>query len=87
MPSGSVLLAEWVEKRGYERRADAAEVLGISEGYISLLLSGDRAPGRDKAVEIQDLTGIPVSAWSLRRDNKRKTPSGTNGRNRLVNKE
>lgn len=64
MQSGASQLAEWIRKRN-EKKAEIARMFGISAGYLSMFLSGERAPGRDVAVKIQDLAGIPVSAWSL----------------------
>lgn len=70
MPSlGARLLREWIQKRGYNQ-VEGAKALGIHEAYMSMLLSGRRAPGRDNAVKIHELTGIPVSAWSSSRRDK-----------------
>lgn len=41
-------------------QADTAATLGITESYLSLIISGDRQPSLDLAVRISDLTGVPV---------------------------
>jgi hypothetical protein len=66
MLQGSTLLAEWIERRSFKRQKDAAAFLAISEGLLSMLLSGTRRPGRDLSVRIQEATGIPVSAWVVK---------------------
>jgi transcriptional regulator with XRE-family HTH domain len=71
MQSGAALLKEWVDKRDYPQTR-VAELFGISEGYVSMLLSAERVPGRDLATKIEDLTGIPVRAWRLSADNNRE---------------
>jgi len=71
MQSGAALLAEWIEKREYTQ-LKASVLFGISEGYISMILSGGRLPGRNQALRIEELTGIPVRAWSLSADNTSK---------------
>jgi transcriptional regulator with XRE-family HTH domain len=39
---------------------DFAFLLGVSESIISYYLNGKRRPGRDMALRISQLTGIPV---------------------------
>ncbi len=63
MQSGASQLAEWIRKRN-EKKADVAKQFGITAGYLSMFLSGERSPGRDLACLIHELTGIPVNAWS-----------------------
>lgn len=41
-------------------QAEVADTLGITQGYLSLIVSGDRQPSLDLAVRISDLTGVPV---------------------------
>lgn len=86
MQSGAALLAEWIEKREYQQTR-VADLFGISEGYVSMLLSGERVPGRDKALFIEDLTGIPVKAWVLSPDDIKDSVGATVGRNSKSNKE
>lgn len=70
MKSAGQLLTEWIGKRFDGNQTRAAEHLGISEAYVSYLKDGDRAPGRELAITIQDETGIPVTAWPSKRLNK-----------------
>ena len=80
------MLAEWIEKREYTQ-VKASELFGISEGYISMILSGGRVPGRDQALRIEELTGIPVRAWSLSAvDNRDKVVVAGNGKRNLHSK-
>jgi plasmid maintenance system antidote protein VapI len=70
MKSAGQLLTEWIDKRFDGNQKNAAEYLEISEAYVSYLKDGERAPGRELAIRIQDETGIPVTAWPLRRVHK-----------------
>jgi transcriptional regulator with XRE-family HTH domain len=38
--------------------------LGITDSYLSQILSGRRRPGLDIAVRIETLTGVPVESWA-----------------------
>ncbi len=54
--------------RGYLNGQHLSQVrlaakLGVTPARISQILHGD-PPGRDLAVKIEALTGIPVAAWS-----------------------
>ena len=42
---------------------ELAEQLGITDSYLSQLLSGRRSPGRTNALKIEDVTGVPVRSW------------------------
>lgn len=83
--SGAALLDEWIEKRQY-KQLQVAGLFGISEGFVSMLRRGLRAPGRDLAIAISDETGIPVGAWSLSADDKRELVTVPTGRKARVNK-
>ena len=85
MRTGAKQLAEWIRKRG-DKKAEVAELFGISAGYLSMFLSGERCPGRDVAVRIQDLSGIPVGAWSLSADNEREMATVSSGNKPKRNK-
>ena len=65
MKTGAELLKNWIGRSTY-KQVDAAVALGLTQSYLSLLANGKRVPGRDKAVRIERLTGIPVEAWSSR---------------------
>jgi transcriptional regulator with XRE-family HTH domain len=47
--------------------------VGADHSQISRICAGKRGPGRDLAVRIQVLTGIPITYWS--RPSKRRTAS------------
>ena len=66
MKSGGKQLAEWKVRRSLNL-TEMAEELGLTKGFASMLIKGKRVPGRDKAVTIERLTGIPVAAWALTR--------------------
>lgn len=68
MLSGGRLLADWVQARGFKTRKKAAEYLGISAGFLTMLIDGDRTPGRELSVRLQTEAGIQVAAWSLSPD-------------------
>lgn len=42
-----------------------AKQLGVNRSYVSLLRSGERRPGRDLAVRIERITGVPVESFVL----------------------
>ncbi len=79
MQSGAAQFSEWIEKRGY-KQLEVANLLGISEGFVSMIRSGVRAPGRNLADRISILTGIPMNAWSLSRDDKAELVTAGSGR-------
>ena len=45
--------------------AEAAEFLGIDMTVLSRMLNGHRVPGRERAIAIEDLTGVSVRSWSV----------------------
>ncbi len=61
--TGRAQLRSWLT-RSKLNQVQGANALGITETYMSLLLSGHRRPGRDNAIKLERLTGIPVAAWS-----------------------
>lgn len=65
MQSGPDQLRDWMERRGIRNQRDAAELLEITEVFLSQLLNSRRKPGLDNAIKIERLTGIPVEAWLL----------------------
>lgn len=42
----------------------AAKLKPCSEDMLGMIERGDRAPGRDLALRIRDVYGVPVEAWS-----------------------
>ncbi|MGA0540703.1 helix-turn-helix domain-containing protein [Neotabrizicola sp. VNH66] len=57
-------LRSYIDKTGI-RQAALAGALGISKGYMSELVSGDKSPGRELAVKIERATfgAVPVQSW------------------------
>lgn len=78
MQHGRDLLEAWRLRSKLNQKALAA-ALGVSNGYLSQLLDGLRFPGRELSVEIETLTGVPVSSWKDTRrgklGNRRKPPT------------
>jgi len=46
------------------KQSDAAARLGVSTSHLSNIESGAGLPGRNLAVRIEDMTGIPARDWS-----------------------
>lgn len=61
---GMTQLKSFLAKSGIKQAVLAAE-LGISKGYMSELVSGDKAPGRELAVRIEKATlgAVSVMIW------------------------
>jgi transcriptional regulator with XRE-family HTH domain len=66
---GPVRLKRWLERREIAQ-VDFARTVGASRCYVNQWCSGARRPGRDLAVRIQELTRIPVAAWTNRENVK-----------------
>jgi transcriptional regulator with XRE-family HTH domain len=62
--TGRALLAAWLERAKLSQREGAA-LLEVTEGKLSMYLSGSQRPGLNTALRIQDRTGVPVRSWSL----------------------
>lgn len=74
-------------KTGRERLADyrdrsrlkqyeLAELLQITDAYLSQLLSGVRRPSLTIAVRIENTTGVPAESWLLtKRGSKKPRPN------------
>lgn len=47
------------------KQAELAKRLGVSCGYMSELVKGDKTPGLELAVKIEDATGgaVPARSW------------------------
>lgn len=52
-------LADYKGKNGFTGR-ELAKHLGMSEAYLSQVLSGQRTPSKKLAQRISSMTGIPV---------------------------
>lgn len=64
MQSGSEQLLEWMERKGFDTRTQAAKFLGVDKSIVTKLAKGTRKPGRESAIRLQRQTGIPIEAWS-----------------------
>lgn len=53
-------LKEYVEREGMSQR-ELARKIGVSEGLVSLILSGQRKIGKKAARAVADLLGIDVA--------------------------
>ena len=62
MSTGRGLLGEWI-RRSKQNQRTLAVTLGISDGYLSQILSGLRRPKLELLTEIEARTGVPVSSW------------------------
>jgi plasmid maintenance system antidote protein VapI len=69
MQSGAQLLREWIKRRGYSQ-IEAANVLGIRESFMSMLVNAHRTPGLHIALQIERMAGIPAAAWASSRVDK-----------------
>jgi hypothetical protein len=65
MKSGARQLRGWLRRGRYLQR-EAAKMFGVSESMMSFLVDGERVPGRELAVKIESISGIPVASWALR---------------------
>lgn len=62
MQHGRELLKAWADRSRFNQKTLAAK-LGISNGYLSQILSGNRRPKLELLDEIETLSGVPVSSW------------------------
>lgn len=68
--TGAERLAEYRDRHGY-KQYELAELLGVTEAYLSQLLAHKRRPGLPTAVRFEELTGIPAASWLLSPRSKR----------------
>jgi plasmid maintenance system antidote protein VapI len=62
MVGGMNDLSAYLETCGRTQLAVAAE-LGISQGHLNDMKTGRRKPGRELAVRIERMLGVPVQSW------------------------
>ncbi len=70
MEQGNTQLRDWQWRRRLSG-GEASDIIGIDRTYYSNLVNGRRRPGRDLAVKIERLTGVPVEAWTPQTSGKR----------------
>lgn len=58
------LLSDWLAENGFSQAGFAAH-LGISQGYLSELLSGAKSPSMNTARLIKEATGGEITADDL----------------------
>lgn len=59
---GRALLREWLD-RSKQNQGELAAALGISDPYLSQILSGLRRPKLELLMAIEAKTGVPVTSW------------------------
>jgi transcriptional regulator with XRE-family HTH domain len=59
---GPARLAKWLKRHG-KRQVDLAEDLNVSQAVVSTWLRGISAPRLETALQLEELTKIPVAAW------------------------
>lgn len=64
MKSGPEQLRDWMSRREVNQR-EAAELLSITDVFLSQILNHVRTPGLANAIKIERQTGIPVESWLL----------------------
>lgn len=63
MQHGSIQLKDWQKRQGMNER-EAARKLGVHFTTYNRFIIRVRMPSRRLAITIQDITGIPVAAWT-----------------------
>jgi transcriptional regulator with XRE-family HTH domain len=61
--TGRDRLAAWIQ-RSKLKQVEAADIIGMDQTQVSLILNGKRRPSLDNAVKIERATGIPVHVWA-----------------------
>ena len=64
-PKTTRTIADYLADTG-KTQADLADLVGVSEGMMSLILRGFRQPSLDVALRIEKETGVPVEAFAKR---------------------
>lgn len=62
MNRGRTLLREWLDRSKLKQK-ELADILGISDPYMSAILLGNRRPKLELLTIIEQRTGVPVSSW------------------------
>lgn len=73
MEHGSSQLKDWIARSHLNQR-EAAQKLELHYTTLNKILQGSRPPGRETAIVIEAVTGIPVAAWSTRVGKTKKSP-------------
>ncbi len=62
LPANERLL-QWLG-RTRQTQYELAESIGVSQGYVSGIITGRHKPSLDIAAKIERVAGIPASAWA-----------------------
>lgn len=62
-PEGRARLRAWIDRRGLTQE-DAAKEIGVHRVHLNYFLTGERRPGLDTALLIEESTGIPMRTWA-----------------------
>jgi transcriptional regulator with XRE-family HTH domain len=62
MNTGRTRLRDYMERCRMKQK-DLAALLGVTDAYLSQILSGRRSPGLSTALRIEDCTGVPARSW------------------------
>lgn len=62
MQHGPRLLREWLDRTQLKQK-DLADRLGISDAYLSHILTGYRRPKLELLAQIEYQTGVPIRSW------------------------
>lgn len=63
MTQGPTLLREWLRRSNMNQK-ELAPQLGITEAFLSQLLTRKRRAKLEILMQIEYITGVPVSAWA-----------------------
>lgn len=64
MLSGRQQLRDWIDRQGLNQ-TNAAKLLGVHDVVLCQWLNGDKIPGLDNAIMLDDKAGIAVRSWTL----------------------
>jgi transcriptional regulator with XRE-family HTH domain len=62
MVHGRRRLREWLD-RSHKKQNELAAQIGVTDGYLSQILSGLRRPKLEILIAIETETGVPVESW------------------------
>jgi transcriptional regulator with XRE-family HTH domain len=63
MAHGRTLLREWFKRSNLNQKELAAQI-GITDAFLSQLLSGKRRAKLEILIQIEEATGVPVVSWA-----------------------
>ncbi len=64
LPVASRLIRDWCKASDTQEQELAAS-LGINKGQMSGYLNGRRCPSLSRALEFEQVTGVPAQAWDF----------------------